>query len=167
MTKIKRQIISIFLAWLIFIGVDFIFHASLFASYWNEGLSGLKSLDDLAMLIPAGYLSFFLFTCLIGYVFFNIFKIKPELLQVLKFGFIFALLFSLSNLFGLFSYVNLPLKQLIIFNLVYFIEVIIVWLILNYIAFSVTLKKSILFLLLIFFIPIIEGIVIQNLFLNI
>ena len=44
--SIKRQILSIILAWLIFIGIDFLFHASLFASFWNENLAALKSLDD-------------------------------------------------------------------------------------------------------------------------
>ena len=158
----RRQILSIVLAWLIFIGVDFLFHASLFASFWNEDLPALKSLDDLALLIPAGYLSFLLLTTLIGFVFFKIFSTKPEVGKVFQFGFIFALLFSLSNFLGLFSYIDLPLKQLIVFNLVYFIEVIVVCLYLNYVAFSKGIRKPIWLSVLVFFLLIILGVVIQN-----
>lgn len=160
--SIKRQILSIILAWLIFIGIDFLFHASLFASFWNENLAALKSLDDLAVLIPAGYLSFFFLTSLIGYVFFKIFKTKPEAGKVIQFGLIIALLYSLSNFLGLFSYIDLPVKQLIVFNLVYFIEVLIVCFFLSYVAFSKSLKKPIIFTTLVFFLLVIAGIAIQN-----
>ena len=159
---IKRQILSIILAWIIFIGVDFLFHASLFASFWNGDLPALKSLKDLALLIPAGYLSFLLLTALIGYVFFKIFKTKPAVRQVFQFGLIVALLYSLSNLLGLFSYIDLPIKNLIIFNLVYFIEIVIVCLFLNYVAFSKGTRRPIFISIGILFILIIIGIVIQN-----
>ena len=158
----KKKIVSIILAWIIFIGLDFLFHASLLASYWNEEIPALKPLNDLALLIPAGYLSFLLLTSLIGIVFHMIFKVKPELNSVLQFGFIFALLFSLSNFLGLYSYVDLPLKQLLVFNLVYLLEIFTVALSLYYISFSKGFKKPMLYTLLIFLLLIIIGIVIQN-----
>jgi len=164
LTTNKRRLISIFLAWLIFIGLDFLFHASLFSSFWSEDISALKPLNDLALLIPAGYLSFFLLTSLIGYVFFMVFKKKPEVTRVFQFGFIFALLFSLANFFGLFSYINLPLKQLVVFNFVYFIEIFLVVFSLHYIGFSNSLKKPILYSILLFVGLIIIGVIIQNIF---
>lgn len=162
----KKRITTIVLAWLIFIGLDFLFHASLFSTHWSEDIAALKPLKDLALLIPAGYLSFLLLTALVGYVFFRIFKTKPELKKVVQFGFIFALLFSLSNFFGLFSYIDLPLKNLVVINFVYFIEILVVTISLYYTAFSSRLKKSILYTLLIFIGLIILGVVIQNISAN-
>ncbi len=160
----KKRLSSIFLSWLIFIGIDFLFHASLFKDFWNANLPALKSLNELALLIPAGYFSFLLLTVLVGYTFFMIFKTKPSIQQVLQFGIIFSLLFSVSNILGLFSYIDLPLEQLLVFNLVYFVELVIVALSLYYIGFIWTLKKSIFYSISIFFSLIIIGIVIQNVF---
>lgn len=160
----KRKIISIISAWLVFIGIDFLFHASILASYWNEDIPALKSLDDLAMLIPAGYLSFLLLTALIGYLFFKIFKSKPEKWKVTQFGFVFGILYSLSNVFGLYSYIELPIKQLMAYNLVYFIEIFAVCLCLNYFAFSGSSKKAVISSFLTLLILMIAGVVIQNVF---
>ena len=158
----KKQVLAILIAWLLFIGVDFLFHASLFASLWKENVAAFKSLDDLMILIPAGYLSFLLLTALIGYLFFRIFTIKPTLKEVLKFGTIFGILFSLSNFFGLFSYVAIPLEHLLLFNLVYFIEIMVVTLCLFFISFSDRLKKAVSISILIFFILFFSGMIIQN-----
>lgn len=158
----KRFVIAILIAWMLFIGVDFLFHASIFASLWKENIAAFKSLKNLAILIPAGYLSFLLLTVLIGYLFFRIFKIKPPIKEAFTFALIFGILFSLSNLLGLFSYVTIPLKHLILFNFVYFIEIVVVTLSFYYTLFSVSLKKVIWMSILIFFILIISGIIIQN-----
>jgi hypothetical protein len=160
--KLKRAVISILIAWLLFIGVDFLFHASVFASFWKEDIPAFKPLINLALLIPAGYLSFLLLTVLIGYMFFKLFKSKPHFREVLKFALIFGMLFSLSNLFGSFSYINIPIKHLIVFNFIYLIEVIMVTLSLYYLAFSANFKKNLWSSILIFMSLIIIGIVIQN-----
>lgn len=162
--KTKRVVTSILISWLLFIGVDFLFHASIFASLWKEDIPAFKPLISLALLIPAGYFSFLLLTILIGYLFFQLFKLKPQLIEALRFGVIFGLLFSLSNFFGLFSYIDIPIKQLIVFNFIYFIEVIIVTLCLYYIAFSTNIKKTVWISILIFFCLLIIGAVIQNVF---
>ena len=158
----KRAITAILIAWLLFIGVDFIFHAAILESLWKEEIPAIKSLENLTVLIPAGYTSFLLLTALIGYVFFRIFKTKPTLKEVMKFGFIFGLLFSLSNITGLYSYITIPLKQLLIFNLVYFIEILVVAVAINHLAFSAKIKKVVWVSFLIFLGLIIFGIVIQN-----
>lgn len=150
------------MAWLLFIGLDFLFHASIFASLWKEDTAIFKSLENLSLLIPVGYLSLLLLTVLIGYLFFKIFKIKPPIKEVLIFALIFSILLSLSNLLGLFSYIAIPLKHLLIINLVYFIEIIVVTLSLYFIVFSANLKKVIWLSILTFFILFITGIVIQN-----
>jgi hypothetical protein len=158
----KRYVLSILMAWILFLGVDFLFHASIFASLWKEDVAIFKSMEDLAILIPLGYLSFLLLTALVGYLFFRIFKTKPALKEVLKFGLIFGLLFSLSNLLGLYSYIVFPIKQLLLFNLVYFIEIIVVTLSLYLTLYAINLKRVIWYTILCFILLLIIGIVIQN-----
>jgi hypothetical protein len=158
----KKLIVAIIVSWFIFIGVDFLFHASIFESLWKEDIPALKSLENLALLIPAGYFSFLLLTTLIGYIFYRLFPKKPAVKEVLVFAILFATLYSLSNLFGLYSYVEIPMKQLIAFQFVYFVEIMVVSFSLNQILFSNHQKKAILISLLIFISLLISGIIIQN-----
>jgi hypothetical protein len=158
----KRKVVAVLMAWLLFIGVDFLFHASLLESFWKEDIPALKTLEDLALLIPFGYISFLLLTLLIFFVYVRIFKTKPKLKESFVFGIIFGLLFSLSNLFGLYSYISLPLNHLILFNMVYFIEIVVVVLMIHYILFSEKRKRVIWLGILYFVLLLILGIVIQN-----
>lgn len=158
----KTCIISILLAWLIFIGIDFLFHASLFANFWKEDLPALKPLNDLALLIPAGYLSFLLLTSLIGFVFFKAFTDKPSFWSVFKYGLLFSVLFSLSNALGLYSYIDLPVRQILVFNLVYFIEIIAATLFIYHFSFNLSIRKAVGYTILIFFGLVVVGVIIQN-----
>jgi hypothetical protein len=158
----KRNLIGILMAWILFIGMDFLFHASIFVSLWKEDIAIFKSTKDLTILIPVGYLSFLFLSVLIGSLFFRIFKTKPAIKEVFKFGLIFGLLFSLSNLLGLFSYIDIPLKLLLLFNLASFIEITVVVLSLYFTLFAVNLKRVIWYTILCFILLLIIGIVIQN-----
>ena len=160
--KMKRYVIAIIMAYIVFIGIDFLFHAGIFASIWKEDIAGFKSTKDLTNLIPIGYISFLLLTMLIGYLFFKIFKIKPPIIEAFKFGLIFGILFSLSNFLGLFSYIAIPLKQLIFVNLVSFIEIIFVTLSLYFTFFAINLKRVIWYTILCFILLLTSGILIQN-----
>lgn len=161
----NKTIIKIaLLAWLIFVGIDFLFHASLFRALWKEDAGALKAPAQLALLIPAGYLSFLLLCSLLSYVFFKLFKAKPKFQELVHFAFIFSILYSAANFFGLYSYIKLSLKQLIAFNLVYFIELFFVTLSLYYMTFVWSLKKSFIYAICIFFSLLVTGIFIQNLF---
>ncbi len=119
----KKHIITTVSAWLVFIGIDFFFHASLLKPLWEEPVAAIKPLEELACLIPAGYGSFLLLTALVGYLFSHIYGEKPPGREALRFGLIFGLLFSVANALGLYSYVAIPVKQLVAFNLVYLVEI--------------------------------------------
>jgi len=150
------------IAWLIFIGIDFFFHASLLESLWKEEIESIKPEMDLFILIPIGYFSFLLLTLLVGYSFTKIFQTKPNKNKVIGFSLIFGLLYSVSNLLGVYSYVNIPLKHLIIMNAIYFIEISAV----VFIFYKATYRKKLNRLLwnsiLTFFALVIIGIIIQN-----
>ena len=158
----KRYITGIIFAWILVIGVDFLFHASIFASLWSEDVAIFKSTKELSLLLPIGYLSFLFLSLLIGYLFFKIFKVKPTLKEVLIFGFIIGMLYLLINFSGLFSYVKIPVKQLIIFNLISFVEIIVITLSLYFTLFAKSLKRIVWLTILCFMLLLICGIVVQN-----
>jgi len=150
------------IAWIVFIGIDFFFHASLLESLWQEEIASIKPEMDLFVLIPLGYLSFLLLTILVGYSFTKIFQTKPEGIKVLGFSLIFGLLYSTSNLFGVYSYVNIPLRLLIIMNVIYFIEISAVVFIFYKTSYRKNVNRIIWYSLLTFFTLVIIGIIIQN-----
>jgi len=158
----KRFLTTTLLAWLIFIGIDFFFHASLLKSLWQEDIDTFKPEMDLCILIPFGYLSFLLLTLLVGYCFIKIFPSKPGGKQALKFSLIFGGLYALSNLFGLYSYADIPLKHLIAYNVVYCIEILAVVFVFHKAIYRTTIKKMIGYSILTFFLLVIAGIIIQN-----
>jgi hypothetical protein len=160
-------VIAVLMAWILFIGVDFLFHASILASLWKEDIAAFKSLENLAILIPSGYLSFLLLTILVAFVFFKIYDNRPTIRQVATFSLIFGSLYSLSNLLGSYSYIAIPLKHLVLFNLVYFIEIIVVSFTLYFVMYTNKFKKTIWLSIIIFFALVIVGIVIQNVLDNI
>ena len=150
------------LAWLVFIGIDFFFHASLLKSLWQDDIDTFKPETDLFVLIPFGYLSFLLLTLLVGYCFIKIFPTKPDGKQVFLFSLIFGGLYAASNLFGLYSYVNIPLKHLMAYNVVYFIEIVAVTFVFYKASYLTTIKKMVWYSILTFILLVILGIVIQN-----
>jgi hypothetical protein len=162
MVSKKRFWTATILAWVLFIGIDFLFHASLLKSLWEEDIPALKPLDELFVLIPAGYLSFFLLTLFTAYVFYRIFPKRPNGSESAVFSMIFAALFAVSNLLGLYSYVALPLKQLIAFNLVYFLEVFTVLIFLSRALYVKKISRTVIYTIIAFFALLITGLILQN-----
>jgi len=152
------------IAWIVFIGIDFFFHASLLESLWQNEIEAIKPKMDLFVLIPLGYLSFLLLTLLVGYSFAKIFQEKPAYIKVLKFALVFGLLYSVGNLLAVYSYVNIPLKLLIIMNVIYFIEISAVVFIFYKSTYRKKLNRILWYSILTFFALIIIGIILQNIF---
>jgi len=158
----KRFIKSALLAWIVFIGIDFLMHASILESLWAEEIQAIKSSVDLAILIPMGYLSFLFLTLLVGFVFVRIYTQQPKTASMFKFGVIFGGLYAISNLLAVYSYIEIPIKQLIFFNLTYWIEIIAVVYIFHTTYYASNIRKQIIIYTLIFIGLILSGIVIQN-----
>jgi membrane-associated HD superfamily phosphohydrolase len=159
----KKLLTAIFNAWLLFIGVDFLFHAGILSALWKEDIPAIKPQEELAVLIPVGYASFLLLTILIAFVFHRIYKEKPPIHAVWKFALIFGGLFALSNLLGLYSYIEIPFKHQFVFNIVYFIEIIVVTFTLYITLFSDKPRKIVIRSVLLFVLLVILGLVFQNL----
>lgn len=162
MEKSRVFWVNLFFAWLVFLGIDFFFHAGLFKLLWIEDTPAIKTLDELSRLIPVGYLSFLLISWLVAYTFTNIFREKPEASRVTKFAFTWGILFALSNFLGLYSYVTIPIKQLALFNFVYFIEIFSFCYALNGLYFSENKRRVKRIIFLLFFGSIFLGVILQN-----
>ena len=158
----KRFITAAFLAWIIFIAIDFIFHGSILNSLWGQQVESIKPLQDLTRIIPAGYISFLLLVILSTYVFTRIFPSRPTMRKMFTFAVIFGLLFALSYLLGLYSFVNIPLKHLIAFSLVYLIELIAVFVVFHWLYYAIRIKIRALIIGGIFLLLVIIGIIVQN-----
>jgi len=161
--KTKEFWITVFSAWMVFIGIDFLFHASLFETLWHKEIAALKSQLDLFLLIPAGYGSFLLLTILTGWVFGLAFSKQPDRKQYLKTALIFSGLFAASHFLALYSFVNVPLKHLLLLSVVYFIELFAVMTVFYRAVTTRRIRRIIVCSLSLFVALLIIGIVIQNL----
>ena len=162
MIKHRRFWSTTIIAWIVFIGIDFFFHASLLESLWQEEIEAIKPAIDLFILIPIGYLSFLLLTLLVGYSFTKIYQSKPSRKEVTVFSLIFGFLFSGSNFLAFIGFVNIPLKNVLIYNLIYFIEISAVVFIFYKTLYKTKIKKMVWYSILAFFVLIILGITLQN-----
>ena len=131
------------MAWLVFLAIDFLAHASLLRSIWEQGHPALKSESELFRLIPLGYLSFLLLTLLLGWLYKGIVGTEGNALKGLAFGAAFGLLFSLSNGLSWYSFLSLPLRFVTWPNLVYFIELTAVGLVFGLLLHPISIKKRV------------------------
>lgn len=118
----RRFVLATFLAWLVFLVLDFLVHAVFLRSFWAQEYSALKTEDELFRLIPFGYLSFLLLTFLLGWVYTRLFRGDGDAKRGLAFGATVGGLFALSNFFGWYSFLNLPPLFLFLASLGYFVE---------------------------------------------
>ncbi len=118
----RRFWLTAFLAWLIFLALDFLAHATLLRSLWARDLAALKSPQELFRLIPFGYLSFLLLTLLIGALYVRLHPGGGSLRLGLRFGMSFGLIFAASNFLAWYSAFQLPMLFLALVNLVYWVE---------------------------------------------
>ena len=158
----RRFILATLMAWLVFLMLDFLAHAGLLNALWREDLPALKPKADLFRLIPLGYLSFLILTLLIGWLYVRLFKTGGSVEQGLDFGATFGALFSLSIFLGWYSFINLPLLFLLAASLVYFLEISAVGMIYGALLSPHSIKKRIWALVVIIFLGIVSGVILQN-----
>ena len=158
----SRFILTTILAWLLFLAVDFLAHASLLKSYWAQKLPALKSDIELFRLIPFGYLSFLLLTVLVGWLYVRLYGDNGNTVKGLSFGAVFGGFFGGATFLGWYSALNIPLLFVFLIGLVYFIELLVVGFTYGYLLHSKTIKKRVLLLVAFVILGLILGIVFQN-----
>jgi hypothetical protein len=158
----KKFFLSLFFSWLIFIAIDFVFHASLLKNLWIVEANNLKPKEELFKYIPEGYLSFLILSFLVVVVYKILYHSDPGLKKTFIYGCVAGFLFSLSQLLALHSFVLLSFYFLLIVYLVYWVEIVSVALIFRYVYYRKMNLKVIFNIILLFFILLIAGIVLQN-----
>lgn len=158
----RRFILTTFLAWLLFLMIDFLAHAVLLNSFWAQDFQALKSKDELFRLIPLGYLSFLILTILFGWLYARLFKSDSDVKKGLAFGATCGGLFALSTFFGWYSFLNLPPLFLFLASFVYFVEISGVGFVFGYLLHPASIKKRTWIIVSIIFSGFFLGIVLQN-----
>ena len=158
-----RIIPSVFFAWLVFLTIDFLAHATLLRSIWEPGHPALKAKEDLFSFIPLGYLSFLILTLLVGWLYKRIFGSEGSAIKGLLFGAAFGILFAFSTGLGWYSFLSLPLDIVIWASLVYFVELAAVGLVFGLLMHPVSVRKRIWLLTGFVILSFVIAIVLQNL----
>lgn len=157
-----RFILSTVMAWLLFLMLDFLSHASLLTSFWNNQFRALKSKQELFRLIPVGYLSFLALVFLIGWLYTRLFKTSISIKTGLSFGAMFGALFSLSIFLSWYSFLNLPVLFLFLASFVTFSEILGVGFTYGYLLSSVSIKKRVWWLTGVILLGFVLGMALQN-----
>ncbi len=160
--KKNRFAITAFAAWLMFLMIDFLAHATLLRSFWNKEYAALRSLDDLFILIPFGYTSFLLLTLLIGWIYVRIYGESGNSKIGMFFGVVFGGLFAGSTFFSWFSALELPTEFIFLICLVYLFEVLGVSWTFGYLYHPQSVKKRFWLVMLIAFSGFVISVVLQN-----
>jgi len=118
-----RFILASIMAWLLFVMLDFLAHATLLSHFWAQEYHALKSKEELFQLIPFGYLSFLVLTLLVGWMYSRLFREGGSARKGLSFGAVFGGLFALATFLGWYSALNLPVLFILFISFVYFVEI--------------------------------------------
>jgi hypothetical protein len=157
-----RFFLTALAAWLIFLMIDFLAHASVLKPFWDKEYSALKSLDQLFVLIPFGYLSFLLLTLLVGGLYIRIYGVSGNSKKGILFGVLFGVLFSLSTFLAWYSAFDLPAEFIFFISCVYFIEIMGVSWTFGYLYHPRSIKKRFWLVMAIVLLGLVIAVVIQN-----
>jgi hypothetical protein len=159
----KRFALTTFLAWLVFLMIDFLAHAVFLNSFWAQDYQAIKAKDELFRLIPFGYLSFLILIVMFGWVYSRLFRTNGNTKKGLVFGAFAGGLFALANFFGWYSFLELPPLFLLLVSFGYFVEIMVVGSVFGYLLHPTSIKKRIWIMIGIILGGLVFGIVLQNL----
>ncbi len=157
-----RFFLTTFLAWLVFLALDFLAHAGFLNSLWAQDLPALRSKEELFHLIPFGYLSFLILTLLFGWLYVRIFETSGNAKKGLAFGTFCGGMLATSIFLGWYSFLNLPPLFLFLASFVYFVEISGVGFVFGYLMHPASIKKRIWVIIGFAVIGFFLGIVLQN-----
>lgn len=160
--KKTRFALTALAAWLIFLMIDFFAHATVLRSFWDKEYSALKSLDQLFVFIPFGYLGFLFLTLLVGWVYVRIHGVSGNSKKGIQFGMLFGGLFALSTCLGWYSALDLPIEFIFFISLFYFVEILGVSWTFGYLYHPQSIKKRFWLAMLIVFLGLVLSVALQN-----
>ena len=157
-----RFILATVIAWLFFLMLDFLAHATLLSLFWANEYPALKSKEELFRLIPLGYLSFLILTFLIGWVYIRFYREGGNTKKGLSFGAAFGSLFALATFLGWYSALNLPVLFVLLISVVYFVEIAAVGFVYGYLLPPESVKKRVWLLVGMIILGFVLSVILQN-----
>jgi hypothetical protein len=161
--ELRRFVSTLILAWLVFLALDFLAHATLLRTLWAQDLAALKPTEELFRLIPFGYLSFLLLTLLLGVLYVRLFPDGGSPARGIAFGAFVGALFAASNFLGWYSAFDLPVVFLALVNLVYWLELSAAGLVFGLLIPPESIKKRAWLVMVVVFLILAASIILQSL----
>jgi len=161
---IFKMIIVTFAAWSVFIAVDFLLHAVIFAPWWKANGSYWLPPFELFNLIPFAYASFLINCFVLVWLIVRVYGDKPNLLKVISFGAIAGLFYGFSITFANYSLFPMPNSSLFLWPLSFTIELTLVSITARWVLIAKQTLKRAMLCFLIAILIIVIGTVIQNIF---
>ena len=158
----SRFILTSILAWLVFVMLDFLAHATLLSHFWAQDYPAQKSKEELFRLIPLGYLSFLVLTLLVGWVYVRFYKESGGAKKGLSFGAVFGGLFALMTFLTWYSALNFPALFILLISVVYFVEIVAVGFTFGYLMHPESVKKRVWGLVGIIILGLVLSVILQN-----
>jgi hypothetical protein len=162
MVNKTRFILASVMAWLFFLMLDFMAHATLLSRFWAKEYPALKSKEELFRLIPLGYLSFLILTLLIGWIYIRFVKDGGNTKKGFSFGAAFGGLYAVVTFLSWYSALNLPALFVLLISFVYFVEIVAVGFTFGFLLPPESVKKRVWALAGIIFFGFVLSIIIQN-----
>ncbi len=157
-----RFILTSILAWLLFVMLDFLAHATLLSHFWAQDYPAQKSKEELFRLIPFGYLSFLILTLLVGWVYVRFYREGGNAKKGLSFGAVFGGLYALVTFLSWYSALDFPALFILLISVVYFIEIIAVGFTFGYLLYPESVKKRVWVLIGIIIFGLVLSVILQN-----
>ena len=101
-------------AWFIYLAVDFLLHAVIFANWWKSTESYWRSPHELFRLIPYAYASFAIYCLVLTWLFVRIYSDKRTFGAACRFGAIAGLVFGFSIILANYSVFRMPASALLV-----------------------------------------------------
>lgn len=101
-------------AWFIYLAIDFLLHAVIFASWWKTTESYWLSPHELFRSIPFGYASFAIYCLALTWLFVRIYGDERTFGAAFRFGAAAGLVFGLSMILANYSVFRMPASALLV-----------------------------------------------------
>ena len=109
-------------AWLIYLAIDFLLHAVIFAHWWKATESYWLSPQELFHRIPFAYALFAIYCLVLTWLIVRIYGDRRTFGAALRFGAITGLVFGFSTILAIYSVIRIPASALLVWPGSFLIE---------------------------------------------
>jgi len=120
--SVPRIVAGAVAGWLIFVSIDFLFHAVIFAGWWKATASYWLDPEELFRMIPFGYATFAIYCAVLTWLYVRIQGDRRSFGTAFRFGGLAGLIFGALSILANLSVFRLPLSSLLVWPASFLIE---------------------------------------------